>query len=698
MSQLKVGALLQGDKYKIEKFLDKGGFGITYQAIQEFLDRKVCIKEFFLKEYCERDEATSRVVLGTQGSREMVERFMKKFLKEALTISKLEHPNIIRIYDIFKENNTIYYVMDYIDGGNLKDMVKSRGALPEAEAVAYVKQVASALDFVHQRKVNHLDVKPGNIMVSHKDNKAILIDFGVSKQYDAQGDQTSATPVAISHGYAPIEQYKPGGVSTFSPQTDIYALGATLYKLLTGETPPQAPDLINEKLPPLPSSISKPVVEAIKKAMQFRKVDRPSSISEFLEILHSSSTNEPESPKKPNDADKTEIIVAQEDRGESHICEQGEVSPNDAEVANKYRQAAEQGDAEAQYKLGMCYYNGDGVPQNYAEAVKWFRQAAEQGHPKAQYILGYCYEYGDGVPQNSAEALKWWRKAAEQGHASAQYYLGYCYEYGFGVPQNYTEAVKWYRKAAEQGDAYAQFYWGYRYKNGRGVPKDKEEAVKWYRKAAEQGHAEAQNNLGECYHKGEGVPKNYAEAAKWYRKAAEQGRAEAQNNMGECYHKGEGVPKNYAEAAKWYRKAAEQGDAYAQYNLGTCYDLGEGVPRDIAEAEKWYSKAVKWYRQAAERGYADAQNKLGVCYFFGVGVIQDYTEAAKWYHKAAEQGDAEAQFNLGECYYNGWGVPKNYTMAVEWWRKAAEQGNLDAQDELEELARSTTPLDNRRKV
>ena len=310
MSQLKIGALLQGDKYKIEKVLGQGGFGITYLATQDLFDRKVCVKEFFLKELCERDEATSQVTLGTQGSREIVKRFMQKFLKEALTISKLEHPNIIRIHDIFKENNTAYYVMDYIDGENLYDMVKSRGALPEAEAVAYVKQVAWALDFVHQRKVNHLDVKPANIMVSRSDNRAILIDFGVSKQYDAQGKQTSTTPVAISHGYAPIEQYKQGGVSTFSPQTDIYALGATLYKLLTGETPPQAPDLTQEDLPPLPPSLSAPVVEAIKKAMQSRKVDRPGSISDFLEILQ--TIEGPEPPKDPDDNkdnDETEEIV-----------------------------------------------------------------------------------------------------------------------------------------------------------------------------------------------------------------------------------------------------------------------------------------------------------------------------------------------------------------------------------------------------
>ncbi len=290
MLQLKVGALLQGGKYKIEKVLGQGGFGITYLATQELLDRKVCIKEFFLKEYCERDEATSHVTLGTQGSREMVERFKEKFMKEARTISKLYHSNIVHVIEVFEENNTVYYVMDYIEGSSLQDLIKTKGKLSESVAVDYIRQIADALDYIHKRNLNHLDVKPANIMVSRSDNRVILIDFGISKQYDSAGDQTSSTPIGLSHGYAPVEQYKPGGVSTFSPQTDIYALGATLYKLVTGNTPPQ----IDEGLPPLPSSLSAPVVEAIKKAMQFRKVDRPGSISEFLKILSSTALDQPE--------------------------------------------------------------------------------------------------------------------------------------------------------------------------------------------------------------------------------------------------------------------------------------------------------------------------------------------------------------------------------------------------------------------
>ena len=279
--QLKQGTLLQGGKYEIERVLGQGGFGITYQASQVLYGKRVCIKEFFFKDYCIRN-TVGDVTSVTEGNRDIVDKFLNKFLKEAKIISSLNHPNIVRILDVFEENNTAYYVMEYVNGYSLADRVNKYGALNENDAVGYIKQVAGALDYIHQQRINHLDVKPANIMIRRSDNKAILIDFGVSKQYDVFGGQTSTTPVGISHGYAPMEQYNAGGVSSFSPQTDIYSLGATLYKLVTGKTPPQAGEILNDGLPELPSTVSENVAETIKKSMQARKLDRYNNIDEFL--------------------------------------------------------------------------------------------------------------------------------------------------------------------------------------------------------------------------------------------------------------------------------------------------------------------------------------------------------------------------------------------------------------------------------
>ncbi len=341
---------------------------------------------------------------------------------------------------------------------------------------------------------------------------------------------------------------------------------------------------------------------------------------------------------------------------------------------------ANQGDADAQVELAMCFDTGKGVKQNKYDALGWYKEASEQGSKEAieflngfyknariaadkgdkeaQRNMGSCYANGYGVEKDTIEAMNWFRKAAEQGHAEAQRVLGACYVTGYGVEKDTIEAMNWFRKAADQGDANAQNYIGACYAVGNVVKLDYAEAAKWYRKAADQGYADAQNRLGRCYENGNGVKLDYAEAAKWYRKAADQGYADAQNNLGWCYAKGNGVKQDYAEAAKWFRKAADQGNAYAQYNLGRCYGNGNGVKQDYAEA-------AKWFRKAAEQGHADAQNNLGLCYAKGNGVKQDYAEAAKWYRKAAEQENGTAQVKLGLCYATGKGVEQNWSASAK---------------------------------
>lgn len=281
---LKEGSFLQGGRYRIERMLGQGGFGITYLGMQTGLNRKVAIKEFFMKEYCNREEETSHVSVPSMGSKDLVERFRQKFVKEAQTISQLRHPNIIRIYDVFEENGTAYYVMEYHGHGSLSDLVKHRGKLKETEAVGYIHQVAEALRYIHERNINHLDVKPGNVLLD-ADGRAVLIDFGMSKRYDVDGEQTSTTPVGISHGYAPLEQYKKGGVGTFSPATDIYSLGATLYKLVTGITPADASEVDEDGLSSFPNAVSDGTKLAIRQAMNMKRKDRPQSVDAFLSLL-----------------------------------------------------------------------------------------------------------------------------------------------------------------------------------------------------------------------------------------------------------------------------------------------------------------------------------------------------------------------------------------------------------------------------
>ena len=283
--QLKSGAILQGGRYRIVDSLGRGGFGVTYLAEQVNLHRKVCIKEFFPKDYFKRDEDSVSISLLSDSFNENMSRFKAKFVKEAQTIATLNHANIIPIHDVFEENGTAYYVMDYIEGESLSERVKRGGAMSERDAVAYIRQVASALGYIHERTINHLDVKPGNIMVREEDNRAILIDFGLSKHYDTtSGEATSTTPVGVSHGFAPMEQYQ-DGVNRFSPETDIYSLGATLYYLVTGSVPPSATDVGEEGLPTLPKHLSSSLCKAIEVSMSYWRKDRPQTIKAFVALL-----------------------------------------------------------------------------------------------------------------------------------------------------------------------------------------------------------------------------------------------------------------------------------------------------------------------------------------------------------------------------------------------------------------------------
>ena len=236
-----------------------------------------------MKDCCERDDATSRVTVGTGNQRALVERFLGKFIREAQMMAGMDHPHIVRVLDVFEENGTAYYVMDFLPGGSLADKVKKDGPLSEAKAEEYIRQVADALDYIHGQNTVHLDAKPSNILLNAK-GESVLIDFGISKHYDDTGEQTSSTPVGISKGYAPLEQRRDGDVSQFGPSTDIYALGATLYYLVTGIAPPEA-SIVNEDGLTRPKVVSDRIWNALTRAMQPRRKDRPQDIDAFLSLL-----------------------------------------------------------------------------------------------------------------------------------------------------------------------------------------------------------------------------------------------------------------------------------------------------------------------------------------------------------------------------------------------------------------------------
>ena len=242
MQHLQTNTTLQGGKYKIDRVLGHGGFGNTYVATNTVFDDHVAIKEFFMQGINDRDEVSGSVTIGVESNTQQFDEQKEKFKKEARRLWKLKNEHIVKVHDLFEENGTAYYVMDYIDGESLAERMK-RTAQPfsETEVRNILIQILEALKEVHQNEIWHLDLKPGNIMID-KSGNAYLIDFGASKQIRANGSMTTSTALCYTPGYAPNEQI--GQMyDRFGPWTDIYALGATVYNLLTNKKPPMAIDI-----------------------------------------------------------------------------------------------------------------------------------------------------------------------------------------------------------------------------------------------------------------------------------------------------------------------------------------------------------------------------------------------------------------------------------------------------------------------
>ena len=297
-TSLAIGTILHGEAYdyKIMNVLGQGTFGITYKAKVEMkgalgrLDSNmyVAVKEFFMKEVNGREN--SSVTSGSTSNGGLFCYYRDKFEREARNLSTLSHPNIVKVLEAFHANGTTYYSMEYIDGISLdKKIAQSpQGRMPLTEAIETLKQIGAAIAFMHSRNMLHLDVKPGNVMM-RKDGTAVLIDFGLSKQYTSNGEPESSTKVgAGTPGYAPIEQASYHEGKGFPTMMDVYALGGTLFKMLTGQRPPEASEILNEGFPTdslrqlfIPDNI----VNSISKAMAPLKKDRWQTVDEFVNHL-----------------------------------------------------------------------------------------------------------------------------------------------------------------------------------------------------------------------------------------------------------------------------------------------------------------------------------------------------------------------------------------------------------------------------
>ncbi len=278
---------IRNGRFIIQKVLGGGGFGVTYRAIEQRTGKLFVIKTL---NHIQQNQA------------DFDER-QEKFVNEAMVLKGCKHPHIVQVYELIQEDGLWGMVMEYIDGEDLAVYIDQHGQLSENEALGYIQQIGEALEYVHQQGFLHRDIKPNNILLRQARKTAVLIDFGLAREFTI--GKTASMTNAMTQGYAPIEQYDRQG--KFGAYTDVYALAATLYSLLTARVP--IPANYREDAPLKPPKqfnpqISDRVNDAILQGMALASEDRPQTVREWLELLRIPSTPPPPSTPKRQQVEK----------------------------------------------------------------------------------------------------------------------------------------------------------------------------------------------------------------------------------------------------------------------------------------------------------------------------------------------------------------------------------------------------------
>lgn len=446
------------ENYEVKGVLGVGGFGITYKGYDHSLLCDVAIKEYLPNDLALRTKDGSTVVPKSDGDKKSYQYGLKRFLDEARTLAKFREPNIVRVTRFLECNGTAYLVMDYEDGQSLSQFIRNRGALSEDQIRAIFIPILNSLRTVHAKDYLHRDIKPANIYL-RKAGSPVLLDFGAARV--ALGGHTRTITGMVTPGYAPFEQYHTRVRQ--GPWTDLYAIGATIYRCITGNTPIDATERVaalheGEKDPLITAThlckgkYSPALLEMVDWMLKPNAKDRPQDVREVLVKLLDTLK------KEGDEKDTGDVIEALEktmaidsSTGEPSIMIHDDSTTDQIKAAELTKKIARGGDSTAQLKMSVMFSRGKGVTKNTEEAASWCQKAAQQGSALAQYKLAMLYAHGYGMDQNHNEAYRWCKLAADQGNAPAQFNLGLMLGHGLGVEKDGVAASLWYKKAAEQG-------------------------------------------------------------------------------------------------------------------------------------------------------------------------------------------------------------------------------------------------------
>ncbi len=722
--ELQPGTTLQNGEYTIEKKLGQGGFGITYLAFSKGLQCKLAIKEFFLSSNCMRQTGDVSVHIHSLSLDDFA-GFKNRFLSEAQTLAQFDRiPNIVHVKSVFEENNTAYYVMDYLQGETLAQLVKRKGKLSYEEAMNFMGQLCDATEAIHLKGIIHRDINPSNIIIT-PDNKAVLIDFGTAKEY-IQGN-TRSTQAIITPGYAPEEQYSTKREK--GKYTDIYAIGATMYYCLTGEIPIESIDRrssILKEPKTLNTAIPNNVNMAILKAMSIEADDRYQTVQKLAKDFLMQSNIKTENSSFVNN--KNTVINNKEELPKKAIRKYKiiysvlivliiliigvfiKVSSNNTEKyvinyskAKKYLEIGRYDSTEIYFKKALEYKKTDSLlnqikilsflipglknyyDAKYFDAVEKFKDAALLGSGDAYYYLGELAYNGVGTKRDYKEGFKYTNEAIKMGFKMALWRLGVVYGRGLGVKKNKNLSDKYYlecfdvvKRMAEAGDPEALGNLGSMYRDGEGVNENKQLGLEYYKKSFQNGGVWYSETLAFCYLFGEETEKNIDEGIRLFRIAAEKEDPNAQCILGKLYIDGEYLQKDVSLGLDWIQKAADQNYVIAWYYLGMYY-LNE--KQDEEKAFQYFKKTFD-----CSMDYLNGVDNLAYCYATGLGTEKSYYKAMMIYKQKIEQDTSVASnynYKISILYHDGGpGLPKDINKFKEYCQMASDEGNEQASNSL----------------
>jgi len=719
MQHLQPNTTLQGGKYRIERVLGQGGFGITYLAVQTSDNRQVAIKELFLNGVNERVGTVIQV--SNSANDTLFEKQKEKFKKEAKRIMSLDNEHIVKVYDLFEENNTVYYVMDYLKGESLASKMKREGhPLTESEVMDILPQLLDALSEIHQYQIWHLDIKPANIMLV--DNNIVLIDFGASKQITPS--EMTSTALYFTPGYAPAEQT---GMlfKQFGPWTDLYAVGATIFNLLTSKSPLDF-DIEEFKEDDLPESNLGLMYKLINWMMQPKRKDRPQRAVDVKQRFYcdlvsigvisivNEALNTSVVKTKGTDIDFVKDLGATKDQIDriqkeiedtfhveveglpmthDYVCigilqqlgwifdtgeDNGETVVDDVDDVDEFENLLKEQNEILEERNGQTnkvnLRNKAGV--NYSDSpnrADAFSIPLNSERTRYKITAQKISDVHDIILEKIDEgSIKNIVRETRVPKAIVLFMLGYILR-----ELKYNDSFRKVWKCTGIRNDGNAIDLNYIYLTSTDVYRELKKANKGITVTKIRldlgltieatliaiGWLYKDNKLTFV---NDSVVLNIDE---------NQNDNEVNTNKNTTNEDAEEL-ENLVKEQNEILEGRDEETIISEGGKGNNNMTVEEMVTLINSDNK---KGLETVRGIANSGNADAQLLVGIMYQMGVGGEEHQADAAYYFRMAAEQGIASAQTNLGKCYLAGDGVPEDDKKAFEWFKKAAEQDDPDGQ-------------------